>query len=122
MSTGRPSTLGKATFVLVHGGNISTETWNRLTVGDEIHTQDGMMGGRCWDGTGVRFSRAGSKRAGNGCGRKNLALRYPAGWFFQYTDAWSGSGLIRTMPGGHSMETARRLQMGPEKECAHSRE
>ncbi|HOP67907.1 MAG TPA: hypothetical protein PLG61_09365 [Methanoregulaceae archaeon] len=68
MSPGRRSTPGMATFVLVHGGNISTGTWNRFTVGDEIHTHDGMMGGRCWDGTGVRFSRAGRRGPGMGAG------------------------------------------------------
>jgi pimeloyl-ACP methyl ester carboxylesterase len=40
-----------ATYVLVHGGNMSTETWNRLTTGEHIYTQDGKMGGTCWDGT-----------------------------------------------------------------------
>jgi pimeloyl-ACP methyl ester carboxylesterase len=27
----------------------STETWNRLTVGEPVHTEDGLMGGRIWD-------------------------------------------------------------------------
>lgn len=40
-----------ATFVLVHGHNMSTETWNKLTVGDPIHTDDGHLGGKYWDGT-----------------------------------------------------------------------
>ena len=40
-----------ATYVLVHGGNISTETWNRLTTGDPVHTKDGYLGAECWDGT-----------------------------------------------------------------------
>jgi pimeloyl-ACP methyl ester carboxylesterase len=40
-----------ATYVLVHGGNMSTETWNRLTVGKPVHTKDGKMGGMIWDGT-----------------------------------------------------------------------
>lgn len=39
------------TFVFVHGGNISTETWNRLTVGKPVHTEEGRMGGKCWDGS-----------------------------------------------------------------------
>lgn len=39
------------TFVLVHGLNMSTETWNKLTVGDPIHTEDGHLGGKYWDGT-----------------------------------------------------------------------
>jgi pimeloyl-ACP methyl ester carboxylesterase len=36
-------------FILVHGGNMSTETWNRLTVGKPVHTKDGTMGGMIWD-------------------------------------------------------------------------
>lgn len=37
--------------MLVHGGNISTETWNRLTVGKLVQTEDGYLGAGCWDGT-----------------------------------------------------------------------
>ena len=37
------------TFVLVHGGNMSTDTWNRFTTGPPIHTADGHLGGRVWD-------------------------------------------------------------------------
>jgi hypothetical protein len=33
-----------ADFVLVHGGNMDTVTWNRLTRGDPVHTDDGKMG------------------------------------------------------------------------------
>jgi pimeloyl-ACP methyl ester carboxylesterase len=40
-----------ATYVLVHGGNMSTETWNKLTVGKPVFTKDGKMGGMYWDGT-----------------------------------------------------------------------
>lgn len=40
-----------STYVLVHGGNMSTETWNRLTIGDPVHTKDGNMGAGYWDGT-----------------------------------------------------------------------
>jgi Predicted hydrolases or acyltransferases (alpha/beta hydrolase superfamily) len=29
---------------------MSTSTWNRLTVGEPVHTKDGLMGGRIWDG------------------------------------------------------------------------
>jgi pimeloyl-ACP methyl ester carboxylesterase len=36
-------------YVLVHGGNMSTDTWNRFTIADQIHTDDGLMGGRIWD-------------------------------------------------------------------------
>jgi len=40
-----------ATYVLVHGGNMSTETWNRLTIGEPVHTKDGTLGAGYWDGT-----------------------------------------------------------------------
>jgi pimeloyl-ACP methyl ester carboxylesterase len=40
-----------ATYVLVHGGNMSTETWNKLTVGKPVCTKDGHMGAMYWDGT-----------------------------------------------------------------------
>lgn len=36
-------------YVLVHGGNMSTDTWNRYTVDEQIHTDDNRMGGRIWD-------------------------------------------------------------------------
>jgi pimeloyl-ACP methyl ester carboxylesterase len=36
-------------YVLVHGGNMTTGTWNRLTRGKHIHTADGTMGGMIWD-------------------------------------------------------------------------
>ena len=35
-------------YILVHGGNMSTEAWNRHTVGEHVHTADGKMGGRIW--------------------------------------------------------------------------
>ncbi|WP_319579413.1 alpha/beta hydrolase [uncultured Methanospirillum sp.] len=38
-------------IVLVHGGNMSTRTWNLLTTGDPVHTEDGKMGARYWEGT-----------------------------------------------------------------------
>jgi pimeloyl-ACP methyl ester carboxylesterase len=38
-----------ATYVLVHGGNMTTDTWNKLTRGNPFHTHDGTMGGRIWD-------------------------------------------------------------------------
>ncbi|MBI5681105.1 MAG: alpha/beta hydrolase [Methanobacterium sp.] len=38
------------TYVLVQGGNMSTETWNKLS-GQNISTEDGHMGARYWDGT-----------------------------------------------------------------------
>ena len=60
----RTSTLGvpMADYVLVHGGNMSTETWNRLTVGSPVVTKDGTMGARIWEGT-VSFLEAYSHRA-----------------------------------------------------------
>lgn len=39
-----------ATFVFVHGGNIATDTWNRLT-GRNTYPPGGLLGGRCWEGT-----------------------------------------------------------------------
>jgi pimeloyl-ACP methyl ester carboxylesterase len=38
-----------ATYVLVHGGDVSTETWNKLTKGAPIHTANGRLGGRVWE-------------------------------------------------------------------------
>lgn len=38
-----------ADYILVHGGNMTTETWNRLSRGTPVHTPDGTMGGRIWD-------------------------------------------------------------------------
>lgn len=38
------------TYVLVHGGNMSTETWNKLS-GQNIYTENGHMGASYWDGT-----------------------------------------------------------------------
>ncbi len=38
-----------ADYVLIHGGNMTTVTWNRLTTGSPIQTPDGTMGGRIWD-------------------------------------------------------------------------
>ena len=37
-----------ANYVLVHGGNMTTDTWNALTRYDPVHTPDGRMGGRVW--------------------------------------------------------------------------
>ncbi len=38
-----------ADYVLVHGGNMTTGTWNRLTTGSPVQTPDGTMGGMIWD-------------------------------------------------------------------------
>ena len=38
-----------ANYILVHGGNMSAETWNRLTKGKPYKTADGRMGGMIWD-------------------------------------------------------------------------
>jgi pimeloyl-ACP methyl ester carboxylesterase len=43
--------LSVATYVLVRGGNMSTETWNKLTLGKPVYTEDGHLGARYWDGT-----------------------------------------------------------------------
>jgi pimeloyl-ACP methyl ester carboxylesterase len=38
-----------ANYVLVHGGNMTTDTWNKLTKGNHVSTYDSKMGGRIWD-------------------------------------------------------------------------
>jgi pimeloyl-ACP methyl ester carboxylesterase len=43
-------------FVLVHGGNISTDTWNRLAK-RTVYPPGGLLGPHCWDGT-VSFLEA----------------------------------------------------------------
>lgn len=42
------NTQTKRSYVLVHGGNMSTETWNKLAE-IKVHTPDGKMGGKVWD-------------------------------------------------------------------------
>lgn len=39
-----------ATYVLVHGGSVSTDTWNRLA-GRLDYPTGGRLGGKYWDGT-----------------------------------------------------------------------
>lgn len=48
------------TYVLVHGGNMSTETWNKLS-GQNLYTEDGHMGARYWDGTVNALEEAGHR-------------------------------------------------------------
>jgi len=36
-------------YLLVHGGDVSTETWNTLTGGSPIYTESGRLGGRVWE-------------------------------------------------------------------------
>jgi pimeloyl-ACP methyl ester carboxylesterase len=36
-------------YILVHGGDVSTETWNSLTTGEPIYTANGRLGGRVWE-------------------------------------------------------------------------
>lgn len=48
------------TYVLVHGGNMSTKTWNKLS-GQNITTDDGYMGAKYWDGTVTALEAAGSR-------------------------------------------------------------
>lgn len=49
-----------ATFVLVHGGNISTDTWNRLT-NRNLYPPGGWLGGRAWDGTSAYLTMHGHR-------------------------------------------------------------
>ena len=44
-----------ADYILVHGGNMTTETWNRLNRGTPVNTPDGTMGGRIWEPGHFRF-------------------------------------------------------------------
>jgi len=41
--------LPPADYLLVHGGNMAADAWNKLTTGKHINTEDGKMGGRIWD-------------------------------------------------------------------------
>jgi len=50
-----------APFVLVHGGSISTDTWNRQS-GRSDYPPGEYLGGRCWEGT-VRFLASTGHRA-----------------------------------------------------------
>ncbi len=49
-----------ATYVLVHGGDMSTDTWDRLA-GREDYPPGGHLGARYWDGTAA-FLRARNHR------------------------------------------------------------
>jgi len=47
-----------ATYVLVHGGNMSADTWNRLT-GRADYPAGELLGARCWDGTAAMLGEHG---------------------------------------------------------------
>jgi len=49
-----------ANYVLIHGGNMSTDTWNKLA-GRDDYPPGGHLGARCWDGT-VAFLTAHNHR------------------------------------------------------------
>ncbi|HOO76755.1 MAG TPA: alpha/beta hydrolase [bacterium] len=49
-----------ADYVLVHGGTISTDTWNRLA-GREVYPPGGFLGARCWDGTAAALRERGHR-------------------------------------------------------------
>ena len=48
------------TYVLVQGGNMSTETWNVLS-GQNVNTENGHMGASYWDGTVDALETAGHR-------------------------------------------------------------
>lgn len=48
------------TYLLVHGGNMSTNTWNRLT-NRNTYPPGGLLGGRCWDGTAASLTAHGHR-------------------------------------------------------------
>jgi len=49
-----------ATFILVHGGNMSTDTWNRLT-GRHDYPDGGQLGPKIWDGTVAHLTEHGHR-------------------------------------------------------------
>ncbi|MGC9517266.1 MAG: alpha/beta fold hydrolase [Methanomicrobiales archaeon] len=48
------------TYVLVQGGNMSTQTWNKLS-GQNFVTKNGYMGASYWDGTAKALRSAGHR-------------------------------------------------------------
>lgn len=49
-----------ATYILVHGGSVSTETWNRLT-GTHDYPEGGQLGGACWRYSVLALEKAGHR-------------------------------------------------------------
>lgn len=49
-----------ATYVLVHGGNMSADTWNKLA-GRNDYPPGGRLGKRCWDGTVAALAARGHR-------------------------------------------------------------
>ena len=49
-----------ATYIFVHGGNMSTDTWNRLT-NRNTYPPGGQLGGRIWDGTAAYLTSHGHR-------------------------------------------------------------
>jgi pimeloyl-ACP methyl ester carboxylesterase len=47
-----------ATFILVHGGNMSTDTWNRLSTRNR-YPPGGRLGARYWDDTAAYLRKHG---------------------------------------------------------------
>jgi len=50
-----------ADYVLVHGGDVSTETWNNLTKGKPVHTDNGRLGYLVWEPVAVVLRAAGHR-------------------------------------------------------------
>lgn len=50
--------LSMTIFILVHGGNMSTDTWNRLTNRNR-YPPGGQLGARIWDGTAAYLTAHG---------------------------------------------------------------
>lgn len=48
-------------YLLVHGGNMTTAVWNRLTIAGPVQTPDGTMGGRIWDPVVLYLAAAGHR-------------------------------------------------------------
>lgn len=46
---------------MVHGGDVSTDTWNSLTKGDKVYTDNGRMGGSVWNEVGAILKEHGHR-------------------------------------------------------------
>lgn len=59
-TAGRWRILYMADYVLVHGGKMSADTWNKLA-GREDYPPGALLGSRCWDGTVAALAALGHR-------------------------------------------------------------
>mgnify|MGYP001190489001 CR=1 FL=1 len=50
--------MSMSAFIFVHGGNMSTDTWNRLA-NRNVYPPGGLLGARIWDGTAAYLAAHG---------------------------------------------------------------